>query len=73
MARMPGHCSKRLGIRAQTSNVRCAPSVFLLLSATMDIVPKDLRHLRACLVCSLVKVWFDMVGSQKDSRMYICV
>jgi transcription elongation factor SPT4 len=27
----------------------------LLLSATMDIVPKDLRHLRACLVCSLVK------------------
>ena len=26
---------------------------------SVDTVPKDLRNLRACLVCSLVKVTFD--------------
>ena len=27
----------------------------------LDTVPKDLRHLRACLLCSLVKVTFNAI------------
>lgn len=26
----------------------------------LETVPKDLRHLRACLLCSLVKVMLDL-------------
>ena len=28
---------------------------------SLQVVPKDLRNLRACLLCSLVKVWFALL------------
>ncbi len=47
-----------------------AQSFAVVLSERMalETVPKDLRHLRACLLCSLVKVSFGelVVGAMGD-------
>ena len=40
---------------------------------SVDTVPKDLRNLRACLVCSLIKVTLNLVHHVLMDFIYVCV